>query len=57
MLVMCTLRTKGMEHCIEEESNGKLAGFWDWLDTATYEGKRKYREIDYDLWGYTVSHE
>ena len=48
-------RNVGQEHCIEEESNGQLATFFDWLTKSTYEGKKKYREIDYDLYGYTVS--
>ena len=35
---------------------GTLAPFFEWLTaSATYEGKRTYHEIDYDLWGYTVS--
>ena len=37
---------------------GTLAPFFEWLTApATYEGKRNYHEIDYDLWGYTVSEE
>ena len=47
-------RTVGQEHCIVEESNGQLAGFFDWVKPATYEGQKKYHEISYDLWGYTV---
>ena len=50
---MC--RNVGQEHCIEEESMGSLAPFFDWIKPATYEGKKTFREMDYDLWGYTVS--
>ena len=54
-MIKCVLRMTGQEHCIEDESNGQLDAFWDWLPKATYEGKTKYHEVSYDLWGYTVS--
>lgn len=55
---MCLSPFRGMgsdAHCIDMESNGLLAPFWEWLDKAVYEGQRIVHERPLDLWGAVVS--
>ncbi len=55
--VLIACRHMGEEHCAPESRNvtSTLPPFFDWAKYATYEGQPKVREMNYDLWGLTVS--
>ena len=53
--VFYMLRSPSDPSCSNQTRNGTMSPFWEWTDSATYEGTKTIREREYDYWSYSVS--
>jgi hypothetical protein len=40
-------------HCESHSVEGPMPAIWGWISQATYQGRKHYHDVEYDVWQYT----